>query len=367
MMNLLSQIARLLVSVTFIFSGFVKLVDPLGSAYKFEEYFGADVLNLEFLSPYALQFSILLILAEIMLGVMLLVGYLPKLTVWSLFAISLLFLFLTWYSAYYNKVTDCGCFGDAITLTPWETFYKNVILIVLVVFLVVRVHDIQPLRSEVLAQRISLVSLLVFVGIIIYVLRYLPIIDFRAYAIGKNIPEGMAIPEDAEKPVYEDTWIYNVDGEDRVFSTEDKPWNIEGATFVDRETRTIKEGYVPPIHDFTMERDGEDLTEILMEEDRLLLVVAYNLSIADDSGMQKVKALSERAREKGYKVYFFSASTQEDFDKVKSEYGFDFELLFCDETTLKTIVRSNPGIVILDRGTITGKWSWREIEDIRLN
>ena len=366
-MNLLSQIARLLVSVTFIFSGFVKLVDPLGSAYKFEEYFGADVLSLEFLSPYALQFSILLILAEIMLGVMLLVGYRPKLTVWSLFVISLLFLFLTWYSAYYDKVTDCGCFGDAITLTPWETFYKNVILIVLVVFLVWRVHDIQPLRSEVWARQISLVSLLVFIGIIFYVLRYLPIIDFRAYAIGKNIPEGMAIPEDAEKPVYEDTWIYNVDGEDRTYSTEDKPWNIEGATFVDRETRTLKEGYVPPIHDFTMERDGEDLTESLMEEDRLMLVVAYNLNLADSSGLQQLKALSEGAREKGFKVYFFSASTQEDFEKVKAEFGFDLELLFCDETTLKTIIRSNPGVVTLSRGTITGKWSWREIKDIELN
>ena len=272
-MNILTQIARLLVSATFIFSGFVKLVDPLGSAYKFEEYFGADVLNLDFLSPYALQFSVLLILAEIMLGVMLLVGFKPKLTVWSLFAISVLFLFLTWYSAYYNKVTDCGCFGDAVTLTPWETFYKNVILIVLVIVLMIRVYDIQPIGSEVLANRVSLVSLLVFTGIIFYVMRYLPIIDFRAYAIGKNIPQGMLIPEDAEKPVYEDTWIYKVNGEDQTFKTEDKPWNIEGATFVDRKTRTLKEGYVAPIHDFTMEREGEDITEMLMEEDRLLLVV----------------------------------------------------------------------------------------------
>ena len=366
-MNILTQICRLLVSVTFIFSGFVKLVDPLGSAYKFEEYFGADVLNLEFLSPYALQFSILLILAEIMLGVMLLVGYLPKLTVWSLFGISLLFLFLTWYSAYYNKVTDCGCFGDAITLSPWETFYKNVVLIVLVVYLVIRYHDIQPLGSEVMAQRVSLFSLLVFIGIIAYVLRYLPIIDFRAYSIGKNIPEGMVIPEGAEKPVYEDTWIYNVDGEDRTFTTEEKPWNIEGATFVDRKTRTLKEGYVPPIHDFTMEREGEDITEMLMNEDRLLLVVAYNLSLANASGLEKVRELSERAREKGFVVYMFSASTQEDFEAVKAQYDFDFELLFCDETTLKTIIRSNPGIVTLDKGTITGKWSWRQMDKIELN
>lgn len=363
-MNILTHIARILVAFTFIFSGFVKLVDPLGSAYKFDEYFGADVLNLEFLSPYALQFSVLLILAEIMLGVMLLVGYKEKLTVWSLLGISLLFLFLTWYSAYYDKVTDCGCFGDAITLTPWETFYKNVILIVLVIYLVIRVYDIQPVISDNFAKRVSLLSLLVFVGIIVYVLRYLPIIDFRAYAVGKNIPEGMLIPEDAEKPVYEDTWIYNVDGEDKVFSTEDKPWNIEGATFVDRKTRTLKEGYVPPIHDFTMERGDEDLTASLMEKDKLMLIVAYNLKMSSPEGLKAMKELSEEAMVRGYSVYCFSASTQEDYEVLKKEYEFDFDLLFCDETTLKTIVRSNPGIVTLDNGTITGKWSWRHSDKV---
>lgn len=366
-MNILTHIIRLIVSVTFIFSGFVKLVDPLGSAYKFEEYFGADVLNLEFLSPFALEFSILLILAEIMLGVMLLVGFKAKITVWSLFGISLIFLFLTWYSAYYNKVTDCGCFGDAITLTPWETFYKNIVLIILVIYLLIRVYDIQPLFSDIFAKRISLISMLVFVGIIFYVLRYLPIIDFRAYAIGKNIPEGMMIPEDAEKPVFEDTWIYNVDGEDRVFTTEEKPWNIEGATFVDRKTRTLKEGYVPPIHDFTMEREGEDLTEQLMKKEKLMLIVAYNLGNSSEKGFKNVKSLSERALEKGYTVYCFSASTQEDYEVVRSKFQWDLELLFCDETTLKTIVRSNPGIVTLNKGTITGKWSWRQAERVTLD
>ena len=366
-MNILTHIARLLVAVTFIFSGFVKLVDPLGSAYKFEEYFGADVLNLEFLIPFALQFSVILILAEIMLGVMLLVGYKAKLTVWSLFLITLLFLFLTWYSAYYNKVTDCGCFGDAVKLTPWETFYKNVVLIVMVIYLLLRVYDIHPISSEILAKRVSLVSLLLFVGILFYVLRFLPIIDFRAYAIGKNIPDGMVIPDGAEQPVYEDTWIYNVNGEDKIFNTDDKPWNIEGATFVDRKTRTLKEGYVPPIHDFTMENGGEDITELLMEKEKLMLVVAYNLKITNDKGMMEVKKFSERAMEKGYTVYCFSASTQEDYEKIKETYNWDFDLLFCDETTLKTIVRSNPGILTLDKGTIKGKWSWRQIEGVNLD
>lgn len=357
-MNILTQIVRLLVSATFIFSGFVKLVDPLGSAYKFEEYFGADVLNLEFLMPFTLQFSILLILAEIMLGVMLLVGYLPKLTVWSLFFITLIFLFLTWYSAYYDKVTDCGCFGDAVKLTPWETFYKNVVLIALVIFLMVRVYDIQPILNDIVAQWISMISLLVFIFITVYVLRHLPIIDFRPYAIGKNIPEGMIFPEGAQAPIYEDTWIYNVDGTDNVYTTEDKPWNIEGATFVDRKTKMIQEGFVPPIHDFTMERDGEDITELLMEKEKLMLIVAYNLEKSNKKGLVKIKKVTDEALQNGYTVFCFSASTMEQFEKIKNEYQLDFDLLFCDETTLKTIIRSNPGIVTLNKGTITGKSSW---------
>ena len=365
-MNILTHIVRLLVSATFIFSGFVKLVDPLGSAYKFEEYFGADVLNLEFLSPYTLQFSILLILAEIMLGVMLLVGFKPKLTVWSLFFISLLFLFLTWYSAYFNKVTDCGCFGDAITLSPWETFYKNVILIVLIVFLLWRIYDIHPWFSETFAKRLSILSLVVFVFITYFVLRHLPIIDFRAYAVGKNIPEGMIIPEGAPESVFEDTWIYNVNGENKEYKTEDKPWNIEGATFVDRKTKTIQKGYEPPIHDFTMERDGEDITEMLMKEDRLMLIVAYNLSKSKEKGWTKIKEVTDKALQNGYSVYCFTASTKEDYLDIKERYKLEFDMLFCDETTLKTIVRSNPGIVTINQGTITGKWNWIDYKKVKL-
>ncbi|MCF6297422.1 MAG: DoxX family protein [Flavobacteriaceae bacterium] len=365
-MNILTHIARLLVSVTFIFSGFVKLVDPLGSAYKFEEYFGADVLNLEFLSPYALQFSIVLIIAEIMLGVTLLIGCKPKITVWSLLIITLIFLFLTWYSAYYDKVTDCGCFGDAIKLTPWETFYKNIILIALIVYLIIRVYNIQPILSEVFVERVSLVSLLAFVFITYHVLKHLPLIDFRAYAVGKNIPEGMLIPENAPKAVFEDTWTYHVNGEDKIFTTEEKPWNIEGATFVDRKTKILDEGYVPPIHDFTMEREGDDITDLLMQKEKLMLIVAYNLNKSTKKGLTKIKEISDKALQNGYTVYCFSASTEEDYLQLKKEYGFDFDLIFCDETTLKTIIRSNPGIVTISKGTIIGKWSWVDADEVEL-
>ena len=365
-MNFITQIIRILVSVTFVFSGFVKLVDPIGSSIKFEEYFGADVLNLEFLSPYALQFSIVLILAEIMLGVMLLVGFKPKLTVWSLFMITLLFLFLTWYSAYFDKVTDCGCFGDAVKLSPWETFYKNIILIALIIWLIIRVCDIQPFISETFSRRLSFISLLAFIFISYYVLTHLPLIDFRPYAVGKNIPEGMTYPKGAAKAVFEDTWIYHVNGKDQAFTTEEKPWNIKGATFVDRKTKMIEKGYELPIHDFTMEIDGEDITDSLMQKERLMLVVSYNLQKSNEKGWENIKEITDMAMQNGYTVYCFSASNNEDYLQIKNKYNLDFDLLFCDETTLKTIIRSNPGIVTINKGTITGKWNWIDIDKVEL-
>ncbi|MDV7185839.1 DoxX family membrane protein [Lutibacter sp. TH_r2] len=320
-MKLLVFIARLIVGVTFVFSGFVKLVDPIGSQYKFEEYFGADVLNLEFLIPYALPFSILLILAEIMLGVMLLLGYLPKLTVWSLLLIMLVFLFLTWYSAYYNKVTDCGCFGDAVKLSAWGTFYKNVFLIVVVLILVFGFKYIKPLFSGNIVKWGTFILFFTFLYITYYVLVHLPIIDFRPYAVGKNLPEGMEYIGEIE----------------------------------------------PPIHDFYLESvEGEELTNIVLTNDKVLLVLASNLDKSDLEGFNKLKPITDNAIAKGYTVYALTSSMVEDFQKIKVNYKLNFDMLFADETMLKTIVRANPGIVILNKGTVTGKWNWTDADKVQI-
>lgn len=319
-MKILVYISRFIVAVTFIFSGFVKLVDPLGSAYKFQEYFSADVLNLEFLIPYALPFSICLILAEILLGILLLVGYLPKLTTWSLLTMILVFLFLTWYSAYYNKVIDCGCFGDAVKLSPWETFYKNIVLVLLILILVVKLKLIKPLLSLTLAKWTSFLSFFVFLYIVYYVLLHLPIIDFRPYAVGKNITEGMQYVGDEE----------------------------------------------PPIHDFFLEsNEGEDLTESVLAENNVMLIVAYNLSKSDRNGFSTIKTVTDKALEKGYTVYALSSSLNEEYVAIKNEFNLNFELLFCDETALKTIIRANPGILTLQNGTVTGKWNWIDADTIK--
>lgn len=365
-MKILVQILRVLIAAVFIFSGFVKLVDPLGSAYKFEEYFAPDVLNLEFLVPFALPFSILLILAELLLGVFLLIGFKPKYTVVSLFVLTLVFLFLTWYSAYYNKVTDCGCFGDAITLTPWETFYKNVVFIVLIGVLLFGVKNIKPLFAPKVVKWLSFATFLLALFITYYVLQHLPIIDFRPYAIGKNIPKGMAIPKDAKQAVYDVTWIYNVNGKDQKFTTDDKPWEIEGATFVDRETVLVEKGYEPPIHDFTMERDGVDFTEFLMQKEKLMLIIMYDIGRTEKSLLPQVQTLTEKALHDGYDVYAMTASKKEDFERIKKEYDLNVDMLFCDATTLKTIVRANPGIVTLNKGTVTGKWNATDADKVEL-
>ena len=320
-MKIVVQLSRILVGALFIFSGFVKLVDPIGSQYKFQEYFSESVLNMEFLIPYALPFAILLIVAEILLGVMILIGYKSKLTVWSLFLLTLIFLFLTWYSAYYNKVTDCGCFGDAIKLSTWETFYKNVILIALIVLLLIKVAHIKPVFKGNVPKVITFLSLAVFLYIVQHVLTHLPLIDFRAYAIGKNISEGMVYPED---------------------------------------------GSIPPVHDFVLEDAQADLAPELLKKENVMLVIIYNLDKVDVNGFPAIKELTTKAKKKGYTVYGVSASFSDELLLAKEKYNLPFDFLFCDETTLKTIIRANPGVVILNKGTVVEKKHWGDIDEIKL-
>jgi len=314
-----THLFRFLVGAVFIFSGFVKLVDPIGSQYKFEEYFSENVLNIEFLIPYALPFSILLIIAEIMLGVLLIIGYKSKCTIVSLFGITTVFLFLTWYSAYYNKVNDCGCFGDAIKLTSWETFYKNIIIIAMIAFLWFQKAHIKPFLSEKLTKGITYISLFGFLYITYHVLTHLPIIDFRPYAIGKNINEGMEYKND---------------------------------------------GQIPPVHDFSLETADDDLTQELLSKEKVMLVLMYDLDKSDLKGFESIKKSAEKALTNGYTVYGVSASFEDDLILAQNKYNLPFSFLFCDATTLKTMMRANPGVLLLDKGTVVGKWNWIDVDEI---
>lgn len=364
-MKIVTGVARIFVGVLFIISGLIKLNDPVGFSFKLGDYFAPEVLNLEFLVPYALLIAVVVVVYEVLLGVMLILGYAKKFTLWSLLLMILFFTFLTFYSAYFNKVTDCGCFGDALKLTPWESFYKDVVLLVLIVILFINQKHIQPFFKKFTRSMVVFTSFVLCLWLGYHVLMHLPIIDFRAYAIGKNIKEGMETPPDAPKPIYEYNWKFNVNGEEKIITNRGADPGIEGE-LVSVETNVIQKGYEPPVHDFSIERDGNDYTLDFLEAENVIVVVAYNLEVAENDGFLAIREVTDKAIRLGYTVIGMSASATAETEKLTEKYQLNFDFYFCDMTTLKTIVRSNPGIIELQKGTITQKLHFNDAKELQL-
>ncbi|MBT8184620.1 MAG: DoxX family protein [Eudoraea sp.] len=365
-MKYIVSLSRILVGVLFIMSGLIKLNDPVGFSFKLEEYFSQGVLDLPFFMPYALAISIFVVILEVVLGVFLLLGYQKKFTLWSLLLMIVFFTFLTFYSAYFNKVTDCGCFGDAIKLTPWESFTKDVVLLVLIIILFAGQRLINPILSVRFRKVLVLISVVLCVFYAYYVLNHLPQIDFRPYKIGANIEEGMTVPEDAPKAIFEYAWKFDVGGEEKVIVTNGAYPTVDGE-FIDVETTEIQKGYEPPIHDFTIEQDGEDLTGALLNAPKLVMVVAYDLRKTNSDAFKGIKKMSDEAKSNDYKVIGLSASDAAFSKEFAQQHGLDFEFYFTDETALKTIIRSNPGVLVLSEGTILQKVHYNDVEDLHFN
>lgn len=400
----INNIARTLVGALFIVSGLIKANDAVGFAFKLHDYFAPDVLDIPFLIDYTYPLAVFICIAEIMLGLAVLVGAKMQLTAWSLLLMILFFDGLTFYSAYFNKVTDCGCFGDAIKLTPWESFAKDVVLSVLIFIIFafrkkVSYHTKEQ-NAKILPVALLLVALFsyfmldwlfpIYFTIVLFVLvsivnkfilkekrewtlailtfitcfaftyhtySHLPIRDYRPYAETKNIAEDMVLPEGAQMDVYEDIWKYEVNGVVSEYTTDDKPWEIEGATYVDRETKLIIEGEHPPIHDFSIENDVlGDITDSVLSAKNAILFVMYDLSKTDVIGLQKVDQMIHELGAEPVTITALSATTEDQLNSICDDAGVDFPFYFTDETTLKTIIRSNPGMLWLQNGTIVGKW-----------
>ena len=364
-MKIVVALSRIFVGVLFIISGLIKLNDPLGFSYKLQEYFSADVLNIPFLEPYALMISVLVVVFEVVLGVFLLIGYKPKFTVWSLLGMIVFFTFLTFYSAYFDKVKDCGCFGDALKLTPWESFTKDIILLFFILILFFGLKHIKPVFGKLSTTILALLSFIFSLWFGSHVLEHLPSKDFRAYKIGNNIAEGMIIPEDAPKAIQEFTWVFNVNGEETKIVTDGSYPSVDG-DYVSVESKIIKEGYTPPVVDFSIETEDEDFTEHFLNEENLIVIVSYNLDKIEKNGAVRLKGITDEAIKKGYKVIGLTASGEETKQKVNEAYNLNFDWYLCDEKALKTVVRSNPGILELDAGTVKQKLHWNDIDDLQL-
>lgn len=364
-MKIIIHISRILVGALFIFSGFIKLNDPLGFSYKLEEFFSTDVLNIPFLQPYALLIAVFLVVYEVVLGVFLLIGYKPKFTVWSLLIMIVFFTFLTFYAWYFDKVKDCGCFGDFLKLKPVESFIKDVILLVLILILFFGIKHIKPLFGKLPTTVIALLSFIVSLWIAYHVLMHLPLIDFRAYKVGNNILEGMRVPENAAKPIQEFRWKFMVNGKEETIITDGSYPEVDGE-YIGYESKIISEGYQPPILDFSIESDDEDLTEHFLNEEKLIMVVSYSLEHIDRSSLSELKKVTDEAIRKGYTVIGLSASGNETKNKIKEAYHLDFDFYLCDEKALKTVVRANPGILKLNRGTVIQKLHYNDMDDLEL-
>lgn len=363
-MKYIYQIARVFVGALFIFSGYVKLVDPLGFSYKLQEYFGPGVLELEFLVPIALPLAVFIVIFELLLGVTLLLGFAPKFTRWSLLLMIIFFTFLTFYSAYFNKVTDCGCFGDAIPLTPWQSFYKDLVLLVLILFLFFNKQYLKPIMPKPLAFIVFLIAFVVSGYLSYYGLNHLPIVDFRPYHTGANIPESMNVPEGASKAVYNYHWNFKIDGKEKIITTQGNYPQVDGE-LIDYETELVDEGYIPPIHDFSLEKNGEDYTDSLMTEPNLLMVAAYNLTKSDIEAWKAIKPTFEKAKSKNYKVIILTSSGKKAQNVLNEQLQTELDFYFADETAIKTIVRSNPGLLVLNEGVIKQKVHWHDVEDLK--
>ncbi|MBU3822916.1 DoxX family membrane protein [Flavobacteriaceae bacterium XHP0103] len=364
-MKLIVHISRILVGALFIFSGFIKLNDPLGFSYKLQEYFTPDVLNLPFLEPYALIIAVFVVVYEVVLGVFLLIGYKPKFTVWSLLLMIVFFTFLTFYAWYFDKVKDCGCFGDFMKMKPIESFIKDVILLVLILFLFFGVKYVKPLFSPLPNTILALLSFILSLWFGYHVLMHLPLIDFRAYKVGNNLSEQMGTPEDAPKSIVEHYWKFNINGKEEIITNYGAYPNVEGE-FVGVDTKIIDEGYIPPIQDFSIESEDEDLTDHFLSEEKLIMVVSYSLEHVNRDCMDALKKMTDEAIKKGYTVIGLSASGYETKKVIKDTYKLDFDFYLCDEKALKTIVRSNPGILKLNKGTVIQKVHYNDVDDIKL-
>jgi uncharacterized membrane protein YphA (DoxX/SURF4 family) len=359
-MKMICTISRIFTGIVFIFSGFVKAVDPMGFAIKLGEYL--DAFHLGFLHFSALPLAIAVSAAELMIGLNLLAVLRMKFTTWALLLFMCFFTVLTFILALTNPVSDCGCFGDALVLTNWQTFGKNVILIIpSIILFIYRKQFISAMRP---AKEWGIVSFNFAVGCIIsvYCVIYQPLIDFRPYKAGTYIPEKMNIPPGAPVDQYITMLVYEKNGQKKEFTDKDFPWQDTTWKWVETSQKLIFKGYEPPIHNFSITTsEGTDITnEILSDTGYVFLFIIPDIDKASEKGLQKINDLSLRGRELGIKAVALTASTNSQVDSYKKRFQPAYEFCTTDETTLKTISRANPGILLLLRGTIIDKWSHRD-------
>lgn len=364
-------ICRIAVGLLFIFSGLIKANDPLGFSYKLEEYF--EVFHVTFLNDLALSLSVILCALEMILGFALLIGIRVNAIVWGLLLLIIFFGFLTFYSAFFKVVQTCGCFGDAIPLTPWESFGKDMALLALVLVLFFNRDKIRPLVSHKAEMRCLIAAVVISVGVGMYTYNFLPVIDFLPYKIGNNIPDEMKTPPGAVPDEFELTYSLKNKSTGATKSISDKEylktgiwkdasWEIQG----DPERRLIKKGFEPKIRDLGIQDgQGNDYTqELLSNPFYNLIVVAYDLKHTNVEALGRLKALAINLTQNyNIRTVLLTSASPADAAAFSKAHHLAFEIFHADGVPLKTMVRANPGIMLLKNGTVVNKWHHHTMPD----
>lgn len=362
--NYIYHTGRILFGLVFIFSGFVKAVDPLGLTYKLQDYFSSFGGLFLSLSDVALPMAIALSTLEMLIGFNLVFAIKVRFTALLGILFMLVMTPLTLYIALYNPVSDCGCFGDALKITNWQTFGKNIILLPLIIAVFVTSGKQRILFTPVAELVAMLIFILMGAGISTFAYRHLPQIDFLPYKTGTNIAAAMFVPEDAGMDEYMTTFIYEKNGVQKEFTLDNYPKNDSTWKFVDQKTTLIKEGYRPPIHNFNIfnEMDEDIVPEIVNYTGYTYLLVMYDLNKTSEEGAQLAQKLYNRYKNTTVRFYAVTASGDNEIAAFSKKTGTTFPYYKADPITLKTIIRANPGLVLIKNGTITGKWGWRDFE-----
>jgi uncharacterized membrane protein YphA (DoxX/SURF4 family) len=362
-------VCRLLVGLLFIFSGFIKANDPLGFSYKLQEYF--EVFHITFLDGLALYMAVVLCALEMILGFALLIGVRGKQVAWGLLLLIIFFGFLTFYSAYFKVVQTCGCFGDAIPLTPWQSFSKDMALLLLVLVLFKHRANIQPIFSPKTSDRLLIIAVIGAFAFGFYTYNFSPIMDFLPYKIDANIPDEMKRPPNAQPDVYEQTYHLKnkATGATKVMNDKeyissniwkDSNWQIVGQP----ESRLVKKGFTPKIQDLAIyDSQHNDYTnELITNPFPNLMVVAWDLDHTNIDAINQINAMALDLRENyNTRVVLLTASPAPVAEAFAKQHKLVFELFYADDVPLKEMVRANPGVLLLKNGTILNKWHYHRL------
>lgn len=368
--NYLLAISRIVTGMLFIFSGFIKANDPTGFGYKLEEYF--HVFGTHFLNDYAITLAVIICGLEILLGALLLLGFWGRTVAWGLLLLILFFTFLTFYSAFFEVVTSCGCFGDAIPLTPWQSFGKDLVLLLFILIIFFNRSQIKPLISGKFTQAVITAMVVVMsLGIGIYTLNFLPFIDFLPYKKGNNLPKLMTLPAGETGDQYEITYTLKnkASGEekkvsDKVYLAEelwkDENWEIIG----DPESKLVKKGYQIAIPDLLIsDANGDDVTHELIENPYYnLVIVAWDLEKTNLEALRNINALIMNAAEVyNIRSILLTASSTQESEQVSDELNLLAEIFYADAVPLKSMIRANPGVLLMQNGTVIDKWHYNTL------